>query len=56
MSRPVLFVIDDDAGVIRTLQDDLGRRFGEDFRVIAESSAAAGLAILRELAGPRCSS
>ena len=30
MSRPVLFVIDDDAGVIRTLQDNLGRRFGED--------------------------
>ena len=51
MSRPVLFVIDDDAGVMRTLQDDLGRRFGEDFRVIAESSAAAGLAMLRELAG-----
>ena len=51
MSRPVLFVIDDDVGVMRTLQDDLGRRFGEDFRVIAESSAAAGLAMLRELAG-----
>jgi hypothetical protein len=32
-------VIDDDVGVMRTLQDDLGRRFGEDFRVIAESSA-----------------
>jgi thioredoxin reductase (NADPH) len=50
MARPVLFVIDDDAGVMRTLQDDLGRRFGEDFRVIAESSATAGLAMLRELA------
>jgi thioredoxin reductase (NADPH) len=51
MSRPVLFVIDDDAGVVHALQDDLSRRFGEDFRVIAESSAAAGLAMLRELAG-----
>ena len=51
MSRPVLFVIDYDVGVMRTLQDDLGRRFGEDFRVIAESSAAVGLAMLRELAG-----
>ncbi|HJY61474.1 MAG TPA: FAD-dependent oxidoreductase, partial [Streptosporangiaceae bacterium] len=50
MSRPVLFVIDDDAGVVHALRDDLGRRFGKDFRVIAESSAAAGLAILRELA------
>ena len=60
MSRPVLFVIDDDAGVMRALRDDLSRRFGEDFRVIGESSAAAGLAALRELAVStnrwRCSS
>ena len=39
MSRPVLFVIDDDAGVVHALRDDLGRRFGRDFRVIGESSA-----------------
>ena len=50
MSQPVLFVIDDDAGVVHALRDDLSRRFGEDFRVIGESSAAAGLATLRELA------
>ena len=50
MSHPVLFVIDDDAGVVRALRDDLIRRFGEDFRVIGASSAAAGLATLRELA------
>src|SRR5580693_1932954 len=50
MSHPVLFVIDDDPGVVRALRDDLGRRFGEDFRVIGASSAAAGLAMLRELA------
>jgi thioredoxin reductase (NADPH) len=50
-SRPVLFVIDDDVGVVRALRDDLSRRFGEDFRVIGESSAAAGLATLRALAG-----
>jgi thioredoxin reductase (NADPH) len=46
-----LFVIDDDARVMRALRDDLGRRFGEDFRVVGESSAAAGLARLRDLAG-----
>ena len=51
MSRPVLFMIDDDAGVVHALQDDLSRRFGGDFRVIGESSAAAGLATLRGLAG-----
>src|SRR5271170_2177527 len=50
MSHPVLFVIDDDAGVVRALRDDLSRRFGEDFRVTGASSAAAGLAMLRELA------
>ena len=48
--RPVLFVIDDDVEVVRALRDDLGRRFSEDFRVIGESSAAAGLAALRRLA------
>jgi hypothetical protein len=49
MPHPVLFVIDDNAGVVRALQDDLGRRFSQDFRVIGESSAAAGLATLRQL-------
>ena len=51
MPRPVLFVMDDDAGVVRALCGDLGRRFGEDFRVVGKSSAAAGLSVLRELAG-----
>ena len=32
MSPPVLFVIDDDTGVMRALRDDLSRRFGGDFR------------------------
>ncbi len=50
MSQPVLFVIDDDAGTARALRDDLARRFGEDFRVIGETSAAAGLSVLRGLA------
>ncbi len=50
MSRPVLFVIDDDAGVMHALRDDLSRRFGEDFRVLGELSAVAGLAALRNLA------
>src|SRR5215475_4254411 len=47
---PVLFVIDDDAGTARALREDLARRFGEDFRVISETTAAAGLSVLRGLA------
>jgi thioredoxin reductase (NADPH) len=50
MSKPVLFVIDDDAGVVRALRGDLGRRFSQDFAIIGESSAVAGLATLRALA------
>jgi thioredoxin reductase (NADPH) len=53
MSPPVLFVIDDDAGVVHALRYDLSRRFSADFRVVGESSAAAGLAALRELADAR---
>jgi thioredoxin reductase (NADPH) len=35
---------------MHALQNDLSRRFGTDFRVIGESSAAAGLVTLRGLA------
>jgi thioredoxin reductase (NADPH) len=47
---PVLFVIDDDAGVVRALRGDLSRRFSQDFTVIGASSVSAGLATLRQLA------
>lgn len=51
MPQPVIFVMDEDAGVTGALREDLTRRFGEDFQVIAGSSATAGLAALRRLAG-----
>src|SRR5215472_8418026 len=50
ISQPVVFVIHDDAGVVRTLRDHLSRRFGEDFRIVAETSVTAGLSVLRGLA------
>ena len=50
MSRPVVFVIDDNGGVVRALRDHLSRRFGEDFRIIGQSSVTAGLSVLRDLA------
>ncbi len=53
MTRPVLFVIDDDPGVMHALRDDISRRFGRDFQVVGETSAAAGLDRLRALADRR---
>ncbi|MGH3410707.1 MAG: hypothetical protein ACRDRJ_50665, partial [Streptosporangiaceae bacterium] len=53
MTRPVLFVIDDDPGVMHALRDDISRRFGRDFQVVGETSAAAGLARLSALADGR---
>ena len=49
MSTPVIFIIDDDAGVVRALRGDLSRRFSQDFTVIGESSVTAGLAALRQM-------
>ena len=50
MRQPVIFVIDDDIGVIHALAEDLGRRFDQDFDVIGQSDVADGLAVLHELA------
>ncbi len=51
--RPVLFVIDDEVGVVHAMSEDLGRRFSQDFRIVGETSAADGLRTLRDLAGAR---
>jgi thioredoxin reductase (NADPH) len=48
-ARPVLFLIDDDPEVVQALQDDLSRRFGKDFLVMGDSSAASALTALRRL-------
>jgi thioredoxin reductase (NADPH) len=49
-SLPVLLVVDDDASALSELQSDLSRRFGNDFRVRAETSSKAALAALQEIA------
>jgi thioredoxin reductase (NADPH) len=51
MSQPVLFLVDDDPGVVQALKDDLSRRFGRDFCVLGTSCASDGLATLHGLAG-----
>jgi thioredoxin reductase (NADPH) len=47
---PVLFVVDHDRTSLDGLLSDLSRRFGNDFAVRGESSPAAALGVLRELA------
>src|SRR3954470_3391760 len=49
MGKPVLLSVDDDPGVSRAVARDLRRKYGEDYRVLRASSAAAGLEALREL-------
>jgi len=48
MSKPVIMVIDD-AVTAATLEKDLGRRFGGDYRVVAEAMPAGGLASLERV-------
>ena len=50
LPRPALFVIDNDPGLVSALTEDLGRRFGQDFTILSETTADAGLAALERLA------
>src|SRR5215213_2689096 len=50
MPDPVLFVIDDDLQELRTFESVLRRRYGADYRVMAERSPGAGLELLERLA------
>jgi thioredoxin reductase (NADPH) len=48
--RPVILVVDDEPSVLRAVQRDLRRRFGEEYRVLRAESGAEGLELLDELA------
>jgi thioredoxin reductase (NADPH) len=49
MKQPVLFAVDHDETARRTLARCLERRFGADYRIIADDSATRGLATLEAL-------
>jgi thioredoxin reductase (NADPH) len=49
MAKPVLLTVDDDREVLRAIERDLRRKYGNDFRVLRAESGAAGLEIVREL-------
>src|SRR5262245_54552825 len=42
-TRPIILVVDDEPLVLGALLDALGRRFGGDYRIIPQLSAAAAL-------------
>ena len=48
-ATPAFVVIDDEAETVAALRAALCRRFGADYRILAERSAAAGLALLERL-------
>ncbi|HET9555890.1 MAG TPA: hypothetical protein VFS70_02040, partial [Actinomycetota bacterium] len=48
---PVILVVADNGPLVDALAADLGRRFGGDYRVLAERSPDGALAALERLAG-----
>lgn len=48
-ARPVLLTVDDDPEVLRAIERDLRRQYGETYRVMRADSGAAALALLEQL-------
>src|SRR3989442_2520453 len=44
MTEPILFVVDDDPATLEALAAVLERRFGADYRILADASPASALA------------
>jgi thioredoxin reductase (NADPH) len=49
MSKPILFTIDDDPEVLRAVDRDLRREYGERFRILRASSGESALETLEQL-------
>ncbi|HZI41437.1 MAG TPA: FAD-dependent oxidoreductase [Gemmatimonadaceae bacterium] len=47
--RPVLLTIDDDPEVLRAVERDLRRKYGQEYRVLRADSAKSAMALLEEL-------
>jgi thioredoxin reductase (NADPH) len=47
---PIIFLVSSEASVLRALETDLGRRFGNDTRIVGADGPTAGLARLAALA------
>jgi hypothetical protein len=51
--QPVIFLVSSDASVLWALEADLGRRFGNDTRIVGGAGPEAGLAELARFAAHR---
>jgi thioredoxin reductase (NADPH) len=49
MARPAVLTIDDDVDVLKGIERDLGRRYGDRYRVLSANSGAAALSLLEKL-------
>lgn len=49
MKKPIIFVIDDDAQVLRAIQHDLRQEFRKDYRIMSTDSAGEALDAIKEL-------
>lgn len=49
-TRPVMMAVDDEPADLASLSDALSRRFGSDYRIVAERSASAALETISQLA------
>jgi thioredoxin reductase (NADPH) len=49
MISPILFLVAQEPAVLEALKTDLGRRFGNDCRILTARTPAEGLAMLRAL-------
>jgi thioredoxin reductase (NADPH) len=49
-TRPIIFLVSSDASVLKALESDLSRRFGNDTRIIGANGPAAGLVQLTAFA------
>ncbi len=49
MPKPVILTVDDDPDVLRAVERDLRRRYGQNFRIVRAESGAVALDLLRRL-------
>ena len=49
MNRPAMIVLDDHPDSLTVLEGALRRRYGQDYLIVSETSAAAALGSLAEL-------